>query len=212
MDDSEDKMCDNALKYIGHFSGLTTLVVERSDATDNGLSDLHALKHLRRMCCFNSQVSGSYIKELADLPEFVELDTSWCAIKPENFKYLPLLRRLEFLSVSRCGLEISGARELAKCVSLKSLRAGQNPLFTDQCLQLLSPLKRLEWLDLRETAVTMKGIRSLSGLPLKKFNPPGALNTASDREEMKKLFPKAQIMFSSHAVPADIKRTYAPLK
>jgi hypothetical protein len=212
MDDSEDKLCDAALGYIGHFTGLTTLDVERSDATDKGLSVLHNLKHLRRMCCFNSQVDGSFIKELAELPEFKELDTSWCAIKPENFKYLPQLRALEFLCISRSGLEISGVRELAKCISLKSLRVGQNPLFTDECLKLLASLKRLEWLDLRETPVTMKGIRSLRGLSLKKFNPPAALNTMSDREEMKKLFPEAEIMFNSHAVPADINRTYAPLK
>jgi hypothetical protein len=212
MDDSEDKLCDAALAYIGHFSGVTTLDVERSDATDKGLSVLHKLKHLRRMCCFNSQVNGSYFKELVDLPEFAELDTAWCAIKPENFKYLPQLRKLVFLCVSRCGLEINGTRELAKCVSLTDLRVGQNPLFTDECVQLLVSLKRLEWLDLRDTAVTMKGIRTLRGLPLKKLNPPAALNTVGNVEEMKKLFPKVEVLFNSHVIPNDIKRTYAPLK
>jgi hypothetical protein len=212
MDDSEDQMCNKALSYIGHFASLTTLSVDRSDATDKGLSTIHNLKHLKRMSCFRSEVDGSFFKELADLRQFKELDTSWCMIKPDTLKYLPLIQGLEFLNMGRCGIEISGAHELGKCTGLKGLRVYNNSQFTDDCLKLLCPLKHLEWIDLRDTPVTMKGLRALRGLPLKQLHPPKTLNTVSDLEELKKLFPQAIIKFNSTEVPADIKRTYAPLR
>jgi hypothetical protein len=40
---------------------------------------------------------------------------------------------------------------------------------------------------------------------------PQSMNNPHDLEELKKLFPKAIFFFQSKEVPADIKRTYAPL-
>jgi hypothetical protein len=211
MDDSEDKLCDKALAYVGHFTGLRILLIDRSDASDEALSGLKKLKHLQRLSCFHTNVDGSFLKNLVELPEFSQIDASWCALEPANLKYLSLMPKLDFLNLSRAGIDIRGAHEIAKCLALKSLRIGENRLFNDDCLKALLPLRHLEWIDLRETAVTIAGFRSIRALPLLKLNLPQSMNNPHDLEELKKLFPKAIVLFRSKEVPADIKRTYAPL-
>ena len=213
MDDKEDAMCDRALSHLSHWTALKGLEVNRSDATDAGMSHVKELKNLRWLSCVQSDITGSFFKVLPALPELSELNCSWCALNESNIAYLSQVKSLTQLDLSRTGLSEVGMRELSKCTGLTVLRIGMNPNLTDECLKQLLPIKNLDWLDLRETRVTMNGLRYLKTLKFRKLAVPAQIDSPANIAELKKQYPGVYLLHGDRAhVSGETMETFAPLK
>jgi RNA polymerase sigma factor (sigma-70 family) len=142
---------------------------------DAHLKELAALKNLRGLYLFHTQVTDAGLKELAGLTNLQALD-------------------LYHTPVTDAGL-----KELAGLRCLRALNLGDTKV-TDAGLRALGRLKRLQWLNLRGTKVTAAGIAALQkdqptckivvDLPANRpSQPAGKEPTAPSALEKEKLLP-----------------------
>jgi hypothetical protein len=213
LDDKEDGMCDKALEHAVHFQGLKEVDIDRSEATDKGIAKLKAIPSLLCISCFMSSIDGSCFKELATLPALNSLWVSHCTLDRKNLEYLKNFPKLQTLDVGRTHLDAVGTRSLAQCKNLRELSVRGNKCFDDNCLPILSSLKNLKSLDLRETPVTLAGVKQLHALKLLSWlQLPNTLN--DNLTELKKIFPKTMIWVDPVRTSTVKERdeVYAPLK
>ncbi len=211
LDDREDEMCDRALAQVFRLNGITQLDVDRSDATDRGLSSVQNCTTLQGINCYMSSVNGDCLQDLAKLPALKALWLGRCSIKQKTLACLPRFLRLQELDLERTGLDASGVSFLSKCSSLEILGVRGNAKFDDRCLKPILLLQKLRDLDMRETPVTMAGVRTLKALKLQRLCVPEAL--AKDVPELKRLFPGAFISALSPygETSAEDMHIYSPL-
>jgi hypothetical protein len=212
LDDSEDGMCDKALEQAVHFQGVQEIDADRSEATDKGIAKLRAIPSLMGISCYSTSINGACFKDLATLPALKALWLSHNVLNQRNLEYLKSFPKLQVLNVDRTHLDLIGTRSLAKCTNLKDLSVRGNQDFGDNCLSLICSLKNLTSLDLRETPVTVAGVKQLRVLKLKKLVLPRALT--KNLPELKKLFSQANLSADSSqtTVGEEDKEMYAPLK
>jgi hypothetical protein len=191
MDDREDDMCNKALAHLSKLSGLTSIDIDRSDATDAGVSQLRGCTSLEGLSCSMSAVKGTFFKDLESLKSLRGLWIANCLIDQKNMVYLSHFPNLKELDIERTQLNSDGAKFLARCSSLESLVVRGNAKFDDNCLQYLLPLKNLSSLDLRETPVTMKGLRTLKLPKLRSIGLPHSLS--KNLPELRRMFPSVRI-------------------
>ena len=191
--DSEDQLFDNAVEHVNHLTGLKMLAVDRSEATDTGLSKLKGLSKLHTICCFLSSVNGSCFKDLAKLPALCELSVAWCKIDLKNLDYLPSFPKLRVLDISKIHMNEASSIPIGKCSELIDLNVSGNHNFDDKCLRHLTGLKKLQYLDIGDTPVTISGLEGLRGIKLKILKAPYGLS--KQLKELQKLFPGAAISY-----------------
>ncbi len=211
LDDKEDGMCDRALGHISHMTGLKLLNVDRSEATDAGLSKVKTLPHLEAITCFMSSIDGSCFKDLAALPELSCLSAPKCSIASKNLVYLAKFPRLIVLELDRTHLDLTGAQSIGKCLGLRELTLRGNQTFDDQCLRCLVPLKKLENLDVAETAVTAKGFECFRGAKIKRINVSASL--LPYKRLLETILPDTHFDFQARGqLKEDEKVLYSPLR
>ena len=213
LSDREDGMCDMALSYAKHFQGLKELNVDRSEATDAGLSKLKDIKSLTAVTAFLSSVAGASFKELSELPLLKTLDVPKCSIEQTALRYLPEFPKLEVLNMASTGLDETGAKYLGRCSNLRYLSVRGNAHFNDNGLKYLHTLKKLDCLDCRETAVTASGVVAFlrdSNIQLIKI----PLQLSGQISEIQKKYPRVQIFV--HPLEKNVshqeREIYAPLR
>jgi hypothetical protein len=195
MDDREDDMCNKALAHLSRLSSLTSIDIDRSDATDAGVSQLRGCTSLEGLSCCMSAVNGNFFKDLESLKSLKGLWIANCSIDQKAMAYLSHFPNLKELDIERTQLDSSGAKFLARCSSLETLDVRGNAKFDDNCLQFLLPLKNLSGLDLRETPVTMKGLRTLKLPKLRSIGLPHSMSKSLP--ELRRMFPSARIDVTS---------------
>jgi len=215
IDDSEDGRCDRALRFVQHFSkSLKRLNLDRSDATDAGISALKKMPNLQVLFCYGSQIKGACFKDFPQaLPELSALNLSFCPVSQDNLGYLSHLPKLKYLALTNLdsNLDVEGVKQLSKCSALTSLRLQDNRKVNDSCVKYLLALKKLEHLDLRGTSVTMNGIKMLAPLRLKSLGVPSFLS--GSRPQLNKLLPGTKISFAGKvSVDAEVNHNFAPLR
>jgi hypothetical protein len=211
LDDREDDMCDRALSYVRHFTNLTEVSVDRSDATDAGVAKLKEVPSLIGISCFLSAINGACFKDLAALPALKALWLPECNIRQENMHYLAQFPRLQELDLYRTHLDENGCKGLAGCKLLQQLSVRGNPRFNDQCLKQLAALPKLAFLDTRATPVTIEGFKNLQRSQLLYLVVPETMQ--KDIRQLKKMFPKADVIVAgaSGRVDKENSMLYAPL-
>ncbi|MBU6454609.1 MAG: hypothetical protein KGS72_22760 [Cyanobacteria bacterium REEB67] len=211
LDDREDDMCDRALGYVRHFTGVTEVNVDRSDATDIGVAKLKDVPSLIGISCFLSAINGACFKDLAALPALKALWVADCNIKQDNMRYLAQFPALEELELDRTHLDEIGSKGLAACRNLQTLSLRGNPRFSDTALKQLSGLPDLSSLDLRSTPVTLAGFKNLKLPRLKFLILPQSMQ--KDLAAMKALFPKVAIAIGAErgTLTKENSTLYAPL-
>ncbi len=211
MEEGEEKICDRALVYVSGMPNLKALTLDRSDVTDDGLAKLKNLPRLAAINCFFTAINGSCFKKLASLPALTTLGLRNCKIDQKNLIDLSKIAKLKNLSLDNTRLDQSGAKGLGLCTDLVSLSVHGNRHFDDQCIKYLNSLKKLEFLDLRDTAVTVKGISALHGIKLKFMTIPSSW--ADKKNELQAMFPGTTITSrSTGKIGADEKVIFAPLR
>jgi hypothetical protein len=214
LEDREDDMCDNALAYAKSIEGLRIILINGSEATDNGLSQLTDMPKLESINAGGSLVQGASFKVLPNLPSLRDLSFSMCPIDQANLVYLGRCPKLEILHLERTKLRLPGAKFLSKCTGLTVLSLSGNPKFDDSCLICLAPLRKLQALNIGDTAVTIKGLTALRGLKMRRLDLPRE-EFERHSSEIKSMFPNASIGYSGGSVRKmnhEDKIIFAPLR
>lgn len=162
MEDAEEKLCDKAISSLRHLSGLRAANFDKSDTTDEGVAQLAGMPKLRAISTTETMVRGDCLKSLASCPNLSMVRFGAIQMKNESLRYLKDLKALKRLVVNRCGIDSQGVKYIAMCPTLTQLDISNNPKISDADVLKLKVLKRLEYVNLRDTGVTIQGIKDFA--------------------------------------------------
>ncbi len=191
--DSEDGLCDKAMVYVGHMTGLKNLILDRSEVSDIGLANVKYLTNLESLSLFSTLVNGSSFKSLTNLKKLSILKMGHNSLKPASYAYLVSLPKLERLNLTRCHPNAEALKYVGACTNINELHLGGNQNITDETIKFLARLKKLHFLDVAGTRVTERGMASLKGLPITQLRLPLSLGHPQVAT-IKALFPRAKII------------------
>ena len=198
MDDSVPVHCNDALKYLPHFKDLISIDLDRSDATDEGLAYAKGMPHLLSVSAFASDISGASFKTLQSCPKLASIEPDHCKLDRKTLKDLIPMKSLV---------------SLGQCASLTSLDIGTNKRITDAGMPALKNLHKLTRLELKDTKVTLDGMKPLQSLPLKEISVATEFKSAEELGRFRKMFPGVKIVNTwKHVVSDDDKTLFAPLR
>lgn len=163
MDDAEDKLCDKAIGALPYLRGLRSANFDKSDTTDEGIAKLAGLPKLRAISTTETMVKGDCLKSLSSCPSLAMMRFGAIQVSNESLRYLKGLKSLKRLVLNRCGLESLGVQFIAACPSLTQLDISNNPKITDGDLMKLKTLKNLDYINLRDTGVSIAAVKSFAG-------------------------------------------------
>lgn len=139
---------------------------EGNDADLALLQDLPTVEHLT---ADKRGVTDEGLAALKNHPGLKTLDLSISGITNAGLAHLQELPKLEEVILKRCDLTAPAYVEIAKCKTLKRIRAPQSN-FDDECLAALKDCAQLELIDLQDcNRVTEKGLEVLRNFPKLKF-------------------------------------------
>jgi hypothetical protein len=213
MDDSEDALCADAVKAIAHFHGLTELILDRSDVTDDALASIKDMTKLQILNAFATSLSGKCFKEFANLKNLRYMDFQGSGILDKNIKYLANMPNLKYLNFAHCNISDAGIAGIASNKDLEFLDIGENPKITDASIETIKGLPHLRNLIIFQTSITFDGVMKLKGLPLAQIIMPSRALTPSQLATLSKTFPGVAIGPFKDAKKVDsfTKEMYAPL-
>jgi Leucine-rich repeat (LRR) protein len=219
MENAEDKLCDQMVKYISHFQDLRILKFKGSDLSDDGFKTLGALPNLHTLDISNTPVTAKSLNELKRYPNLQTLAISNIDLKGADLKQLQTLPELAVLYLRGSRVSDVAIPALAKCKSLTIIDLSNNATLRGRNLDLFKGLKNLKEIDFSLTGVSGESLMGLKGLPLKrvKFS-----REAVDDKTMIRLqetFPNTQLERQRKAihrrqapVTGEEKAIFAPLK
>jgi hypothetical protein len=214
MDDSEDGLCDKTLAKVGHLKGLVVLDLDRSDASDVGMAHACELPNLQKLSAFSTTMQGKCLEQISTLKQLRRMRLSHNSIGDDNLRFLSALPHLEVIDVIACNVGDAGLKNLSRCAELVSLTVADNAKITDQSVKYLASLKKLKFLGLRRTAITVNGLLQLKGLNLKSIELPSSSTSAAELALMRKTFPKTLVLVPiapGKKVDVDTKAIFSPL-
>jgi hypothetical protein len=217
MDENEAGRCDRALQYVPLFAKqLRRLSVDKSDATDHGLLSTKKLPELHRLDCSCSEIRGTCFKDFPRMyPTLKALSAASCPLNPDciaSLTKIPLLAELTLSGVLRGGIGPDQVKLISSCKNLELLMLNDNKKVDDRCMEYLLRLKHLENLDVRNTSVTVDGLKKLAPLKLKLTRLTTSVHAGP---ELQRLLPNTKIVVKDgHLVDTldpETKRFFAPL-
>jgi hypothetical protein len=212
--DSEDGLCDRALSGVGRLKGLVELDLDRSDATDAGVAHAADLPNLQKITAFSANIEGRCLKQFSGLKQLRYLRLPRNPLKDENLQYLAAVPQLQYLSLTKCNIGDAGIKNMAGCAKLVSLNIAGNPRITDQSIKYLLNLKKLRYLVIGDTSITVKGALQLQALHLAGIDLPPRNCSKAELNELHKAFPNILIAAPrSHTTTVDPETNtlFAPL-
>ncbi len=212
FDDNEEGEVDRALAYLVHLKGLREVVLDKSDITDGGVAHLGELPNLQRVALFATNIDGSCLNQLSTIKPIASLRLSQTSLKAENIKYLALMPELKSVALGRLRLKDASMSQLSKCTKVSFLDLAENPDLSDNCLKYLTPLKKLRYLNVAGTAITLHGILQLKGMPIEVMLRSDKPFTRADLSALHQAFP-GMVLAEKHrvkAVDSETRTIYAP--
>ncbi len=194
---------DESLKHISHLKTLKRLQLHQTEVTDIGVSYLKNLTNLEALSITRSGIRGSTLFDIP-LTKLVMLELSGHELDPKAFFKVGRYTSIKDIELTRTLLTDGMLQGIGKLSNLEHADLASNQLLTDSGIKYLTGLKHLNYLDLRKSQVTLKGINQLSGLPLKHLFLPREYSPAQYRElqntfkscalvEVKSTDPKSQL-------------------
>lgn len=175
-------------EMAGKLPALNTLLMDYSDPTNEGMHQLASVKGLRSLTLTKTPKITD-LDGLVPLKDIAQLDLTMCVSLSSAFLHdlkgkpitglnlsgikfdikdlaaaLPF-PGLEVLHLGQCRLKSADLETLSKIGSLKSLYLSNNEDVDDTGLPYLARLKKLEFLSLKGTGVTPKGLAVLAHRP-----------------------------------------------
>jgi 5-hydroxyisourate hydrolase-like protein (transthyretin family) len=215
---------DDGLLRLTKLSHLEALfVADAVKATDAGVRHLAGLTKLKMIQVSNGQLSDDSLAVFGQMPGLKMLSLQGNSFSDEGLKHLADLKQLRNLSVGMSrkpitdagvshlsdltaleSLDLQGARLTDKGVAaLKNLKEMRSldlngPAITDESVEYLLGMTKLQHLNVSNTGLTEKGVDRLLTLPeLKSFYFPSAAISPEHREEVRKRWPRVQVLFTN---------------
>lgn len=188
MDDSEDKLCDDSLSHLNNLTGLQAIVLDRSDATDEGMSKLAKLVNITYLSAFLTNINGTCLKDFSNLKKLKFLSFHSTPIDGKNLVYLANFPQLEMLDLTRSGIDSNAVKLIAQCPNLVCLDISDNARINDSAVPYLAKLKKLKHLNIGNTSITFSGLKGLKGLKPRYLALPRGI-TKSQIPAIKAIFP-----------------------
>lgn len=183
MDVSEERMCDQSLSYLHHFSTLKIIDCDCSDTSDQGAAFLSAVPSLSVVSFNDTLVRGSCLSQLVACKNLSFIRFGGTAVNNSDFRYLKQFPKLGRLGCKRAGLNNAGVEHIGNCPNLFNLDIAENPNVDDRAIPHLLKLKKLQDLNLYHTGISAKGVLQLARLGKLTIQLPKDLNQYTQKEK-----------------------------
>jgi hypothetical protein len=156
---------DDALPHLPGFPRLKLLLLQDTQATDDGLKFVGQLSQLERLYIWNGRsVTDEGVGHLKSLTKLNYLHLSQASITDEAISHLSEIPSLEGLSMQQNDFSDKALEYAARLPRLKSLIIDNGAQFTDEGMQHVRKMPRLEEFWLQKTGISEEGLKSLHGL------------------------------------------------
>lgn len=155
------QVSDDGLDTIVSLTSLDTLVLAGTRVSNAELHRLTALERLSVLSLSDTAVSADGLSGIAGMPNLRELHLNNVRMSGHE---LPVLARFAALvSLQLGGLDVSGEGigHIADLTNLRWLWLNNGGGLTNESVQQLTRLNKMEWLDISHTDVTDQGLRLL---------------------------------------------------
>jgi Leucine-rich repeat (LRR) protein len=152
------------LKDLQGLEHLRALDLSDTDITDETLNQLRFVPHLERLSLASTQVTDAGLQRLLQLPELRVLNLKTTAISPTGLAQLRGLAHLQSLALSDVLAAGPALDELQHFSQLKALELVPSTPISDQDVERLARLKRLEVLRIDSQQITVGGLQGLAAL------------------------------------------------
>ena len=151
---------DGSLKSIAKCDGIEELILDGTDITDRGISQLIALKKLRFLSCEITKLTNKSMDSIIQIKTLEELRLGGTRITNEGMRNLDSLAKLRTLSMMLTKLNDQSMQHLKKIHSLECLDLSGTDI-TDMSIPALLELEKLRLLNVRKTDITPAGLNRL---------------------------------------------------
>ncbi|MBS2008345.1 MAG: hypothetical protein JST01_14955 [Cyanobacteria bacterium SZAS TMP-1] len=191
MADEEDTFCDRAIPFLRHITFLKGIDLDKSDASDAGLSQLSAMPELRSITACDSKVTGRCLPHLAGCKKLVAFRLANVAVDNESLSWLKSFPRLERLGLVRVGISPRGLEHVSRCTTIRTLDLDYNRNIDDRAVPFLLRLPRLTTLWIGGTGISVKGVEQLAqhGVINIKLPRPFSSYSIVEQRRIRKAFP-----------------------
>lgn len=144
-----DNVYDHDLTHLLNLKKLTSLRLERTDTTDEGIHVLSALKQLNSLALIYANDTEAVLESLKKFPALNELSLCGFKLTPAGIKNIAVCKNLTKLELTGAGEKISEASfKLLSALPLQDLCLSRFE-FSDAALAYLEGLKNLKTLSLQ---------------------------------------------------------------
>lgn len=151
---------DSVLKHVGRLSRLESLSFFESAVTDDQLTDLRDLTHLKTLHLHGTQVKGPGLTHLARMVELEDLMLPRVPLSDADIAPLAGITKLKRLDLSGEHLTTGGLAHLGAMTQMESLSL-RNTSITS--LEPIRALIRLTFLDLVGSPIDDSGLKPVAG-------------------------------------------------
>ncbi len=160
---SGNTISDAFLERLKVLGDLQVLLLGPSRVTEDGVTHLKGLPHLRELHVRKTPVSDAFLIRLRELPQLEELHLHGNQLRDASLKQLKGLVHLKELSLSRNPITDDGLLHLAALLQLERLYLN-GTFVTDAGIGHLGGLPRLQFIGLDGTRISGVGLDQLEKL------------------------------------------------
>jgi len=190
------KPCDELLEQLVTQTGLKQLLMQRTQATDEGLKYVGEMTALEELYIWDAtSITDPGVAHLAGLKNLKKIHVDSSKMTDEGLVLLSSLPRIEELSLQSSHFSDQGFLRLKGQDNLTELWTGHgNFQVTDAGLARFREFKKLELIDLQNSKVTARGLEHLKGMSsLKRVLLSKTGITDSDLEPFRRAMPNVQV-------------------
>jgi RNA polymerase sigma factor (sigma-70 family) len=159
---------DDALRHVGHLTGLKEINLSGNFITDAGLAPLENLKQLQSVSLGDSLIGDDGIQHIAGLPSIRGLYCYRARITDRALRLVGKMKTLTSLDLGVTAITDRGIAELKDLENIGWLRFSETNT-TDASLAVIGGLTELVALEFDKTRATDAGLAHLAGLKKLKY-------------------------------------------
>lgn len=155
---------DEHVSQLASLSSLNDIGLSQTLITDKGLRELAVLSGLRRLWLDKTMVTGSGFNVPSSFPAVEAIFLQGCPVTDAGLESISHLSNLDHLLLSQTEITDAGLASLSRLPKLQRLDLDGTMVSGAGFNGVVFP--QLQFLSLRETAITDKDLMSLSGIPI----------------------------------------------
>lgn len=190
---------DTIMSYVKGLRGLTSLDIEGSEVTNEGILAIKDLPNLVMLNCGDTAVKGNAVAQIKNLPKFVALTFDCRDQGSRVHEIMPVLKgsqAIEYLSLRNGELTDEDLKTIGTMSNLRELLISYNSNLTEKCLTDVAKLQHLINFRSSGNPVSLKAALIFQKLPCLRDLHITPYNWSEEDEiKLVKLLPKCSIQF-----------------